>query len=87
MSITSRVAPDEEARIADVRGRLRRRFPTLPAHSIDRAVDDAHRDLDGATVRDFVPILVERQALDLLAAQLGPDQELVRVHRGRDAGS
>ncbi|RYU14779.1 three-helix bundle dimerization domain-containing protein [Nocardioides iriomotensis] len=66
MTLASQVAPDEETRVADVRARLRERFPDLDEDLITRAVDEAHRALDGASVRDFVPILVEKRARDVL---------------------
>lgn len=67
MTVTSPVAPDEETRVADVRDRLRQRFPDLDPGLVDRTVSAAHHELDGASVRDFVPILVEKRARDVLA--------------------
>lgn len=66
MTVTRQVAPDEETRIADVRSRLRQRFPGLDQREIDEAVDEAYHELDDASVRDFVPILVEKRARDVL---------------------
>ena len=66
MTVTSPVAPDEETRVADVRHRLRQRFADLDPVLVDRAVDEAHHELEGASVRDFVPILVEKRARDVL---------------------
>ncbi len=66
MTLVSQVAPDEERRVADVVERLRRRYPAVDQELVTWVVDAAHRDLDGARVRDFVPILVEKHARDVL---------------------
>ena len=47
-------------------GRLEERFPHLPPHTIRDVVTKAHRDLDQARIRDFVTVLVEREAVSLL---------------------
>lgn len=60
-------APQAEAQaIALVVERLQVRFPGTPRHTIDRAVVEAHREFDDQPIRDFVPILVERQVRDQL---------------------
>jgi hypothetical protein len=69
MTLTVHAVPDEQARVADVRARLQSRFPELSPDLVSEVVDRAHREFDGATVRDFVPILVEKHARDLLVAQ------------------
>jgi len=57
----------EEARaVVDVTERLRRRFPTVAEDVIYQVVADYHREFDTSPIRDFVPILVERQARDHL---------------------
>jgi hypothetical protein len=66
MTLTVHAGHDEETRIADVRSRLAQRFPDLDPALVVSAVDEAHRGLAGATVRDFVPILVEKHARDVL---------------------
>jgi hypothetical protein len=66
MSLISQVAPDEDSRVADVVHRLQTRFPSLDPSLVATVVGDAHRELDHASVRDFVPILVEKQARDVL---------------------
>ena len=56
-----------EARaVVDVTERLRRRFPTVAEDVIYQVVADYHREFDTSPIRDFVPILVERQARDHL---------------------
>jgi hypothetical protein len=67
MTIVDPNARDEQSRVAEAEGRLRRRFPHLPVDDVARAVQQSHRELDDAPVRDFVPILVEKRARELLA--------------------
>ncbi|EME53266.1 hypothetical protein G352_24311 [Rhodococcus ruber BKS 20-38] len=57
---------DEQHHIDEVRRRLRTRFPQVDPDSIDRAIASAHHRLDGRPIRDFVPVLVERAALNTL---------------------
>lgn len=66
MTLISHVAADEESRVADVVERLQQRFSSIDRELVARVVHHAHRELDGATVRDFVPILVEKHARDVL---------------------
>lgn len=70
MTLTPQFTHDEETRVADVRDRLRQRFPHLGADVVATAVDEAYHELDGATLRDFVPILVEKRARDILGQAL-----------------
>jgi hypothetical protein len=58
----TREAPDEDARLADVIERLQDRFPHTPHSEIETAVHDAQRTFERAKVRDFVPLLIEREA-------------------------
>jgi hypothetical protein len=60
-------SPDERKAISEVTDRLRKRFPDVPDGSVERVVDRSYHELDGAPIRGFVPILVEKQASDLLA--------------------
>jgi hypothetical protein len=66
MTVTEQALADERDRVAEVVQRLRERYPTLPADRVEGAVRQAHRELDSARVRDFVPVLVEKRARDLL---------------------
>lgn len=59
-------APDESSRIADVVLRLEQRFPQLPAGRVEDVVREVRREFEGAAVRDFVPILVEKRAREEL---------------------
>jgi hypothetical protein len=46
--------------------RLRRKYPTIPAEMIRSEVARLHEEYDGAKVRDFLSILVEREARQTL---------------------
>jgi hypothetical protein len=70
MTLTVQAVPDEQARVADVRARLQSRFPELDPDIVSEVVDRAYHEFDGANVRDFVPILVEKHARDLLVEQV-----------------
>lgn len=59
---------DDEARVLDqVSARLLSRFPQASPEHLRRAVETAYHDLDGARIRDFVEILVEREAASTLS--------------------
>jgi hypothetical protein len=53
---------DEDDALADVIERLQARFPHTPYEQIVQAVRDAQRTFERAKVRDFVPVLIEREA-------------------------
>ena len=48
--------------------RLRRRYPTVTDLTVKTVVDALYHDLDGAPIRSFVGILVEKQAAERLAS-------------------
>jgi len=53
---------DEDAARAEVVERLAERFPQTAPVEIIAAVDEAYTSFEQATVRDFVPVLAEREA-------------------------
>ncbi|GAA2011046.1 three-helix bundle dimerization domain-containing protein [Microbacterium ulmi] len=53
---------DDAAAIDEIVERLTERFPALPATTIREVVVGEYEGLDGAHVRDFVAVLVEKQA-------------------------
>ena len=68
-----RTQPRTEAQaITLVAARLHARFPQTPREVIDRAVFEAHREFDDQPIRDFVPLLVERQVRDQLVGWSAP---------------
>ncbi|MUL65755.1 hypothetical protein BOO86_14870 [Mycobacterium sp. CBMA 234] len=52
--------PNEERAIADVVARLTIRYPSLDPAQIAAAVGHVHAHFESCTVRDYVPLLVER---------------------------
>ncbi len=60
------IRADEPQAIAELTERLERRFPGVPAEAVRSTVDAAYREFSGHPVRDFVPVLVERQARQTL---------------------
>ncbi len=53
---------DEQAVLSEVAERLAGRYPTLPPDTINDVVHDLHARFDGASIREFVPLFVERRA-------------------------
>ena len=54
--------PSREQTIDEIVERLQARFPALTESTIRDAVTQAYDDLKDARVRDFVEVLVEKQA-------------------------
>ncbi|KRF29408.1 hypothetical protein ASG94_20715 [Nocardioides sp. Soil805] len=52
--------------MALVSARLRERFDSVPATTVEGVISEVRREFDGSRVRAFVPILVERLARDRL---------------------
>lgn len=53
---------DEDKAIAEIVDRLQERFPDKPRESIVDAIEKARATFDDAKVRDFVPVLIEKEA-------------------------
>ena len=60
---------EEGQAITEVTRRLQERFPDARPEVIDAMVRDLHHQFDGDPIRDFVPVLVEREAVSRLAPQ------------------
>jgi hypothetical protein len=60
------VTMDEDQAIAHVQDRLIERYPDVGSDVVRDAVQDVHNHFDGR-VRNYVPILVEREAASRLA--------------------
>lgn len=58
--------PDEAAALVPVSERLGRRFPAWSPQEIHQLLTRIHRQFDDSTVRNFIPILVEREAVEIL---------------------
>ncbi len=57
---------DERAAIEQVVARLSARFGDVHPDAVESLVRDIHADFDGRPIRGYVPVLVERQAVDAL---------------------
>ncbi len=64
---------DELRAIEALAQRLVERFPDLPAQAVIDVVVDAYERLADARFRDFVPVLVEHDAVDRLRVGPGAD--------------
>ena len=53
---------DDDHAVAEIVGRLQERFPDKSAAEISAAVERARASFDSAKVRDFVPVLIEKEA-------------------------
>ncbi len=62
---------DESRAISQLIERLAIRFPQLRAEIVQEAVAVAQRKLEGAPIRNFVPLLVEHDALVRLKEYAG----------------
>jgi len=58
---------DELRAVEQVVDRLSAKFSHMPAQRICEVVDQTYHEFDGAPIRDFVPIMVEKSAKDRLA--------------------
>jgi hypothetical protein len=62
----TQAAPDEAQALQRLSHRLHQRLREHRAATIDQAIAEAVAEFDGHPIRDFVPILVEREVLDRL---------------------
>ena len=61
--------PDRPAPLLMIERRLRQQFADVAAERIRSCVDEASAALAGARIRQFLPILIERQAAEALRRQ------------------
>ena len=60
-------AMDEQARLNEVVERLVESYSNLSPDTVGEVVHDLHARFDGAVIREFVPLFVERRAHSALA--------------------
>lgn len=60
---------EEQRQMAQVVVRLAEEFPYTPDHVITETVEAAHRRFEGARIREFVPLFVERYCRAQFAQQ------------------
>ena len=58
---------DDQVQLTEVVERLTGSYPTLPPDTVNNVVYDLHARFDGAPIREFVPLLVEREAHSALS--------------------
>lgn len=58
--------------MADLIKRLQSSYPQASGRTVDDLVTEAHREFDGRPIRDFVPVLVERDVAERLQREHGP---------------
>ena len=61
-------ANDDQRAVDELRTGLARSFPSLPAQRVNSTIDAGLNQYDRATVRDFVPLLLQRQVAKKLRA-------------------
>jgi hypothetical protein len=62
---------DESAAVAELVEKLRAAFPQADPQSVAALVHSVYARYDGARIRDFIPLLVERSARETLAESAG----------------
>jgi hypothetical protein len=71
-------AQEERTQLEAVSRRLSSKFGALPRGVVIEAVRSAEAELQAASIRDFVPLLVEKEARDRLAELLRQPSDPVR---------
>jgi len=72
-------ATDESRALEHLHVRLCARFPDVPVAQVQRMITDAHQQYDGRPIRDFIPVLVEREVREQLrSGQAVPEQRSPR---------
>lgn len=61
---------DEAQALAHVTERLKARLPQIDPVTLDEHVQAAYHELDGAPIRDFIEILVERSVLETVVPRV-----------------
>ena len=67
---TMTTSTTEHEHIDAVRDRLGAQFPDVPRSVIDDTIAAEHARFEGNSIRDFVPLFVERKARKTLQARL-----------------
>jgi hypothetical protein len=66
--VADRAGAEQDA-IRQVAARLAQQFPELPAAEVEQAVYGKYETFGDSSVRDFVPVLVERASRQRLSEQ------------------
>ena len=63
------ISTDEARAIDQVADRLHQRFPDAQPEAVQQFVKQVHHSYDGRPIREFVPVLVEREVSEALAVE------------------
>jgi hypothetical protein len=77
---TDQLAREERHSLDRVIVSLSERFPRAARSIIERTVDRRYLEFHGAPIREYIPIMVEREATADLRAQLGAPPLQKSVH-------
>ena len=66
LPFTGSMNEDEDRAVAEVAERLLKRFPLQSPDVVKATVAELHQRYDGSRIRDYIPVLVEREARDHL---------------------
>lgn len=69
------MAAHEDKALEHVRQNIQHRYPNVSAAAIAERLQKVHHRYDNARVRDFVPLLVERELTVQLRAATGADPQ------------
>ena len=69
------VTTHEDRALEHVRQTMQHRYPDVPAAAIAERMRKVHQRYDNARIRDFVPLLVERELTAQLRAATGAGPE------------
>lgn len=58
---------EEDRQITQLIDRLHRRYPHLPASTVSETVESIRQQFTDRPIRDFVPLFIERRAIQTLA--------------------
>jgi len=59
-------SPDRDKDIAAIIGRLEKQFPDVPPPEVEAVTLEAHDAFNDHPIKNYVPVLVERQAKERL---------------------
>ena len=60
-------ATEEQRALDQITDRVRSRFPDAQPERVRSVVFEIHHQYDGSSIREFVPVLVEREAAETLS--------------------
>lgn len=63
---------NEHEHLESVVSRVSERFPTVERERVEAVVDEEAAQLEDARVRDYIPVLVEHEAVDRLREEADP---------------